>query len=60
MALCILLLHFFAAVLLDNDGQEQKGMMANFRASSSSPVWLSYRAIGSSGGQAEFIGANNG
>jgi len=35
-------------------------MMANFRASSSSPVWLSYRAIGSSGGQAEFIGANNG
>ncbi|KAF5842494.1 hypothetical protein DUNSADRAFT_6738 [Dunaliella salina] len=34
-------------------------VMANFRASSQTPVWMSYRAIGSGGGQAEFIGANN-
>jgi len=34
-------------------------LMANFRASSSTPVWISYRAIGSGGGQAEFVGADN-
>jgi hypothetical protein len=33
--------------------------MANFRASSSTPVWISYRAIGSGGGQAEFVASNN-
>uniref|UniRef100_A0A7S3VTW4 PBP domain-containing protein n=1 Tax=Dunaliella tertiolecta TaxID=3047 RepID=A0A7S3VTW4_DUNTE len=34
-------------------------LMRNFMASSSTPVWLYYRAIGSGGGQDESTGSNN-